>query len=124
MTTETLGRVSHDVFALVDGKTVSFENEEEKFEALAQAWSNEQPGASIVDYDSAAYHQIIGMGWPALPFLLNRLRMGEGHWVYALTCVAGQQAHTDEMEGDADRVIEAWLDWGKKAGLCYGRTTE
>lgn len=100
---------------------MSFTTVEEKFQALADAWEDEHPGSSIMRFDSFAYHQIIGMGMDVVPLLIDRLRDGEGHWVYALTCIAGTNEHTDEMVGDADRVIQAWVGWYDRFGGGHGR---
>jgi hypothetical protein len=109
--------------AMIDGNSFAFESCTEKFEALAEAWDNERPGSSIINYESFAHHQIIGMGPAVIPLLLDRLRLGEGHWVYALTCIAGEQAHEESMNGDSDRVIQAWLDWGRRLEGTHGRLT-
>jgi hypothetical protein len=97
--------------ALINGNSVSFSSIEEKFEALESAWDDEHPASSIVNYDSLSYDQIIGMGAAVVSILMGRLRAGEGQWIYALTCITGVQAHSDEMLGDPDRIIGAWDEW-------------
>jgi len=107
--------------ATIEGATVNFDTPLEKFEALSDAWSDETPGTSILNYNSFCYHQIIGMGVQIIPILLERLRQGEGQWVHALSCIVGQQVHTPGMVGNPDRVIEAWLKWGDSRGGGNGR---
>jgi len=123
MAAETSKLIALNHRAIIDGNAFVFESYADKFEALADAWDNASPGSSIIDYDNFALHQIIGMGPAAIPFLLDRLRCGEGHWVYALTCIAGEQAHEEQMNGDADQVIQAWLDWGRRYEGTHGRLT-
>jgi hypothetical protein len=123
MAIETTKQIDCGLHAIIGGQTIPFQNVADKFEALAEAWNNEHPGSSIIQYDSFSLHQIIGMGAAAIPLLLERLEDGEGHWVYALTCIAGEQAHSDTMNGDAEQIIQAWLDWGRRRGGSHGRLT-
>lgn len=117
-----LSQSTSDLRATIEGSTVTFQNIQEKFEALDEAWSNERPGSSKVSVNSFSYQQIVGMGQAVVPLLLDRLREGEGHWVYALMCITGEKVHTDDMVGDADRVIRAWLDWAdRQRGDRHGR---
>ncbi len=106
--------------AIIDGTTVTFHSPREKFEALTEAWDEQHGGSSVVSLNHLIYHQIIGMGAEVIPFLLERLKLGEGHWIYALKCISGEQAETPAMHGDADQVIEAWLAWGQGRGINGG----
>jgi hypothetical protein len=104
--------------AFISGQSVSFGSVEEKFAALADAWDEHNSGRSVIDYAHFAHLQIIGMGAPALPLILDRLIEGEGdgRWVFALKCVSGDQTDTPAMRGDLDAVIKAWSEWGKRNG--------
>ena len=112
--------VYHEHRAFIGGQVALFESAAEKFAALADDWEASGAGLSRVDYNHVAYHQVIGMGVVVVPLLLERLRQGDGDWVYALKCVTGEQAETPVMWGDADRVIGAWLAWGATRGFSRG----
>jgi len=106
--------------AILDGNTVIFSSIRDKFDALAETWEDKLGGSSVLNLNDVIYHQIIGMGAEIIPFLLERLRESEGHWIYALKCISGDQAESPEMHGDADRVINAWLAWGRARGIDVG----
>jgi hypothetical protein len=99
--------------AIIDGQTVTFRSYQQKFDALADAWEEFNAVRGVATLNHSAYHQIMAMGERAIPMLLARLRNGEGVWVYALRCITGVQVDTPEMSGDPQRVIQAWLEWGK-----------
>jgi hypothetical protein len=114
MATEVPSRAVPGFRAWIGGKPLSFSTIQEKLEALAEAWEEQHAGRSVLSLNHIAYHQIIGMGEAAIPLLIERVRNGEAHWIYALKCISGEQAETPEMQGDADRVIEAWVEWGRR----------
>ena len=62
--------------AIIDGTTVTFHSVREKFEALAEAWEDQNGGSSVLSLNHVIYHQIIGAwGVEVIPFLLERLRV-------------------------------------------------
>jgi hypothetical protein len=99
--------------ATIDGEVKPFEDSRQKFEELSRSWNDWNLGKSVIDYHDFAFEQIVGMGADAVPFLLKKLAAGESEWIYALKCITGQQADTEEMVGDEDRVVDAWIRWGK-----------
>ncbi len=105
-----------EVRAIIDGKSVPFATVAEKFNALVDAWDEFNLGRSVMRFDSIAYTQIIGMGRDAVPFLLDRMRKGNSDWAFALKMIAGHDVETDEMEGDEQAIIAAWLAWGGRHG--------
>jgi hypothetical protein len=62
-----------------------------------------------------AYQRIIGMGPPAVPLILARLREQAAQWFWALTAITGEDPAEDEttIEG----ATSAWLEWGRARGL-------
>lgn len=102
--------------ALIDGRSVEFATPESKFEALALTWAEKNAGQSVVNYYQLSLMQIIGMGREALPFIFERIARGEGKWVFALKCITGEEAETPDMQGNPQRVIDAWLKWGVSHG--------
>lgn len=102
--------------AIVEGANHVFASTREKFEALAQSWEDYNLGRSVIDYHDFAMQQIIGMGADVVPFLIERLAAGQSDWVYALKSITGQEADTPDMLGDEDRVVSAWIEWGRRDG--------
>jgi len=107
---------SRKLLALIGGISVEFETAESKFEALASDWVHGSPSGSIIALNNLSHLQIIGMGEPAIPFLISRVAKGQTRWIAALKCITGEQAETAEMHGDFDKVVDAWTAWGKKHG--------
>jgi hypothetical protein len=108
--------------ATVDGIVASFETSRQKFDALSKSWNEYNFGRSIIDYHDFAFEQIVGMGAAAVPFLLERVAAGESDWIYALKCIAGKDEESTDMIGDEERVVAAWLEWGKKNVSLGGQT--
>jgi len=94
------------------------ETMETQFNHLANTWKAETGMLSRLDqkYMHPAYQQIIGMGKAAIPFILRDLRATRGHWFWALRAIARENPVPQESAGDIDKVIEAWLEWGRKRG--------
>ena len=88
----------------------------ERFEHLAEQWRTETLVSSVQDTIlNPAYQQIIGMGEPALPLILQDLRRQTDHWFWALYAITGQDAaSTAQSVSEAAR---AWLQWGAERGL-------
>lgn len=104
--------------AVISGTPCLFSTDAEKFNALAEAWNDHHIGLATLDFNHPAYHQIIGMGRTAVPFLLERLQRREVGWIYALKCISGEQAAPlGTRGGDA---IDAWLNWGRRQGFAIG----
>lgn len=61
-----------------------------------------------------SYQRIIGMGKPAIPFILHELQERPNHWFWALNAIAGEDPASSEK--DFDTAIQAWIEWGKKRG--------
>lgn len=92
---------------------------EQRFNALAVVWKSETELDSKVSKRilHPAYQKIIGMGEPAIPFILKDLsENGPNDWFWALTAITDENPITKEIAGDMPAMTEAWLQWGKKAG--------
>jgi hypothetical protein len=121
MSIELSSPISSEHHAIIDGRSLTFDDPQSKFHALAEAWDEDNLGMSTSNYQHSAHLQIIGMGMTVIPLLLERLRRGERRWVYALRYVTGEQPDTAEMRGDPERVIRAWLDWASLHGWDHVR---
>lgn len=63
------------------------------------------------------YQQIIGLGQPAIPFILRELERETDHWFWALEAISGENPVSDEQAGNVDVMAQAWLAWGRQRGL-------
>jgi hypothetical protein len=62
------------------------------------------------------YQQIIGMGLPVVPLILEELRREPDHWFWALEAITQENPVPKEALGMVRPMAEAWVDWGKKQG--------
>jgi hypothetical protein len=87
-----------------------------RFEELKRRWNAETGGSSLLmpKFMHPAYQQIIGMGEPAIPILLEEVRRQSGHWFWALRAITGAEV---AQGGDSYGVAaDKWLRWGEKHG--------
>ncbi len=63
------------------------------------------------------YQQIIGMGMPAVPLILEEMRREPGQWFWALEAITGENHVPPEAAGNVRSMTDAWLEWGKQHGL-------
>lgn len=86
------------------------------FTALAEKWKRETRHISSITRTSThpAYQQIIGMGEPAVPLILQELQENGGHWLWALHAITREDPAQEE--GDFDGAVQAWLNWGRSQG--------
>lgn len=89
-----------------------------KFNILAERWERERPDWSNITEMSLhpAYQQIIGMGQPAVPFILEKLKEKPDHWFWALHSISGDNPVSVESEGDIEQMAKAWIRWGTERG--------
>ena len=95
------------------------DHDRDMFLRLVEQWRTERVGAASSMADIIAcpsYLRIIGMGWRALPFIIEQLEQ-EGdepdHWCAALEAVTGEDPVPEDAHGDAVRIAQAWLEWHK-----------
>lgn len=88
------------------------------FAELVKQWREETRGVSSTNQMSMhpAYQQIIGMGEEAIPLLLRELERKSGHWFWALKSITREDPVPPEHRGKVNKMIKAWLDWGKNRG--------
>ena len=91
----------------------------EMFLWLVEQWRTERPAAasSIAEIIACpSYLRIIGMGWRALPLIIEQLER-EGnepdHWCAALEAVTGEDPVPEDAQGDSVRIAQAWLAWNR-----------
>jgi hypothetical protein len=91
------------------------ENERHKFRQLADQW-REQTRAVSSDSDivaNFAYHQIMGMGERALPFIFDEMQTHGGRWFWALRAITGENPVRPEDRGNVRRMTATWLEWAR-----------
>ena len=90
----------------------------ERFEALAERWEEETFFLSNSERINAhpALREIISMGQPVVPLILERMRAQGGHWFHALYAITGARPVPPESRGRIKEMTQAWLDWGERNG--------
>jgi hypothetical protein len=92
---------------------------ERKFERLRDRWKSERgPHSNIAKLTMHdAYQSIIGMGEAAVPLLLKELQNGStDYWYWALQAITEQDPIPFTDAGNAKKMSEAWVEWGKRQG--------
>ncbi len=89
-----------------------------RFVELANRWHDETDYLSsplrITDNDN--YLKIISMGEPVIPLILQDLQERGGNWYRALRILSSVDPVSPEVRGEAPRMKEAWLRWGRDKG--------
>ena len=90
-----------------------------RFVELADQWEQETVLLSNPAQAAAhpAHRQIVNMGAPAVPLILERMRSQGGHWFQALAEITGAAPVDPGARGDIAAMQQAWLDWGVRNGL-------
>src|SRR5436190_14520161 len=88
----------------------------ERFERLAAEWK--QKSLHISNTAQMAmlgpYQRIIGMGWPAVPLILEELRRDPDQWFWALEAITEQNPVSPEAAGIVPQMAKDWMEWGKR----------
>ena len=63
------------------------------------------------------YQRIIGMGWPAVPLILDELCHEPDQWFWALEAITGENPVPPDAAGHVQRSAAAWVGWGRDRGL-------
>jgi hypothetical protein len=89
-----------------------------RFQRLATTWRAETAYASSCTdmFAHPAYQEIIGMGWPVVPLLLEDLEKEPEHWSWALQVITGINPVPAEDSGNLDKMAKAWLRRGREKG--------
>jgi len=91
---------------------------QEEFLARTQEWQSDcQFSSSLTDVSfHPAYQAIIGMGPPAVPFILRELQISPHWWFYALRMITQVDPTSNEDVGSLERLTDRWLAWGRQQG--------
>jgi hypothetical protein len=63
------------------------------------------------------YQRIIGMGTPAVPFILQELQREPDQWFWALEAITGENPVPRDSAGAVREMAQAWIEWGKSRGI-------
>ncbi len=75
--------------------------------------------SSLMDkYLHQSYARIIGMGQPAVSLILRSLEQQPDDWFYALRAITSANPVHSTHAGDMQKMTRAWLNWGRRRGLC------
>ena len=88
----------------------------QRFKRLLSEWKMQAaplPSATAMAM-LPSYQEIIGMGEPALPLILNELKERPAHLFWALRAISGVDPVAPENRGRIDKMIEAWINWGRQ----------
>ncbi len=90
----------------------------ERFEKLAAQWREKSQHLSNSAQMAMlkSYQQIIGIGQPAVPLLLEELRREPDQWFWALEAITSQDPVPPADRGHLDRMAAAWIAWGVDQG--------
>lgn len=61
-----------------------------------------------------SYQEIVGMGKPALPLILNELKEKPSHLFWALRAISGVDPVPPKDRGRVGKMVEAWIKWGRQ----------
>ena len=90
----------------------------EIFQELANRWEKEIFFLSRSDLAIAhpLHQEIINLGQPVVPLILERMRSQGGHWFEALQQITGEDPVSPADYGNIAAMQNSWLQWGKDHG--------
>jgi len=96
-----------------------FNNQElqAEFSRLAEIWKEETIFSSKIEWEHPAYQQIIALGEPIVPIILEELQRQPGHWFIALAEITGENPVEEDHRGRVELMTDDWLEWGRSRGL-------
>ena len=94
------------------------ESTRERFRQLADQWEEETVFLSNSDRAAAhpAHQEIVTMGEPAVPLILERMRSRGGHWFHALRAITNANPVQPAERGNVEAMKASWLEWGARSG--------
>jgi hypothetical protein len=95
------------------------EESRERFRRLAEQWKEQSRFLSNVAQIAMLkpYQRIIGMGWDAVPLILEELQREPRQWFWALEAITETDPVPPEAAGKVRVMAQAWIDWGKQQGF-------
>jgi hypothetical protein len=89
---------------------------EATFNALADEWEAHRRktilSSSIWDYlNHPAYKKLVGLGRPAIPYIIERYKKDQLPWGFVLQEITGIQIIKDPNSFSPGEVKKQWIDW-------------
>ena len=90
----------------------------QRFTELADQWDRETWLLSNSSHaiEHPAHKEIVSMGEPVVPLILERMREDRRHWYFALRAITGANPVNPADRGKVAIMQEAWLQWGEVNG--------
>lgn len=90
----------------------------QRFNNLSATWKEDTKMLSSIGEIIAmpSYLEIISMGKPVVPLILNELKNEPDHWFIALNSITGANPIKKEERGNMKLMTNSWLKWGKENG--------
>ena len=90
-----------------------------EFKKHENKWKRETRHISspVDKYLHPSYARIIGLGWPAVRYILQSIQRQPGDWFYALRAITDASPVPNSAAGDVRRMTECWVNWGKERGV-------
>ncbi|MCY4183400.1 MAG: hypothetical protein OXF43_11025 [Gammaproteobacteria bacterium] len=90
----------------------------QRFTELADRWEKETwfLSSSSRAVEHPAHKEIVSMGEPVVPLILERMRGERGHWYFALRAITGANPVNAADRGKVAVMEQAWLRWGEING--------
>jgi hypothetical protein len=64
-----------------------------------------------------SYQKIIGMGWAAVPLMLEDLKNEPRHWFWALRAITDVNPVPPQDAGNVRKMADAWVKWGRQNSI-------
>ena len=89
-----------------------------RFQRLAAEWKQQSRYLSNTAQMAMLrpYQRIIGMGWSAVPLILEELQREPDQWFWALEAITEVDPVPPEDTGEVRSMAQAWIEWGKRQG--------
>jgi len=92
---------------------------EQRFSKQADRWKRETMHISSPTQKMMhpSLQAILGMGKDVVPLLLRDMAQNRTEWFWALSYITQENPIKRDEAGKMDKMIAAWLNWGKDRGL-------
>ena len=90
----------------------------DRFRRLAEQWKTESRHMSNTAQMAMlrSYQNIIGMGDPAIPLILEEMRLEPDQWFWALEAITLENPVPKDAAGKVEQMTRAWIEWGIQRG--------
>ena len=92
------------------------EGHRERFRRPAEEWKDQSRYLSNSAQMALLrpYQQIISMGLPVVPLILEELHREPDQWFWALEMITDENPVPAEAAGVVNLMAQAWVDWGRE----------